>query len=309
VKEGVVTKAAGNLYSIECLNGDKHICRIKGKLRTFGLKSTNPVAVGDNVVFEHVPGNDFGSIIEIKERKNYIIRKSTNLSKQYHIIAANVDQAVLVVTIFEPETSTDFIDRYLVSAEAFRIPVIIVFNKFDLYVDAALEKFNNLFGLYKKIGYCCIETSTINGLNLSVVRELLKDKTTVINGNSGTGKSTIINSIYPGLGLKIGNISTYHKTGMHTTSYSEMFKADGGGYIIDTPGIKAFGLSDFYKEELYHFFPEIFKISNNCKFYNCAHIHEPGCAVLKAVEDGTIAQSRYHSYFNLFHDENKKHRL
>ncbi len=309
MKEGIVTKATGNLYSVEDLEGIKYSCRIKGKLRTYGLKSTNPVAVGDNVIFEYSKENDIGYIIDIKERKNYIIRKSTNLSKQYHIIAANIDQAVLTVTIVEPETNTDFIDRYLVSAEAFRIPVIIIFNKFDLYNGTILEKFNSLFTLYKKIGYYCIETSTINGLNLSIVKELLKDKITVINGNSGTGKSTIINSIYPGLDLKIGNISYYHKTGMHTTSYSEMFKIREGGYIIDTPGIKAFGLSDFYKEELYHFFPEIFKISNNCRFYNCTHIHEPGCFVLKAVDDGIISESRYKSYFNLFYDENKKHRI
>jgi ribosome biogenesis GTPase len=309
MQEGLVIKAAGNLYSVEDLGGIKHNCRIKGKLRTYGLKSTNPVAVGDIVFFEYMQENDVGSIIEIKERKNYIIRRSTNLSKQYHIIAANVDQAILVVTIIEPETNSDFIDRYLVSAEAFRIPVIIVFNKFDLYSGAVLEKFNDLFALYKKIGYYCIETSTIDGRNLSIVRELLKDKISVINGNSGTGKSTLINSIYPGFDLKIGNISFYHKTGMHTTSYSEMFKIKEGGYIIDTPGIKAFGLSDFFKEELYHFFPEIFKISNSCKFYNCTHIHEPGCSVIKAVDEGIVSKSRYRSYSNLFYDENKKHRL
>ena len=178
-----------------------------------------------------------------------------------------------------------------------------------MYKGNVLEKFNEFYTLYKNIGYYCIETSTIDDLNLSIIRELLKDKVTVINGNSGTGKSTLINTIYPGLDLKIGNISQYHKTGMHTTSFSEMFKISDKGYIIDTPGIKAFGLSEFYKEELYHFFPEIFKISKNCKFYNCTHIHEPGCSVIKAVENGIISNSRYRSYFNLFHDKNKKHRL
>jgi len=304
--KGVVTKVVGNIFSVKKENGEILECRIKGKLRILDIKSTNPVTVGDIVMFTE--SDDLGVIYEIEERKNYIIRKSTNLSKQSHVIAANVDQALLIVTLKEPETKTDFIDRYLASAEAFRIPVIIAFNKFDLYEEKTLDEFKLLKRIYEDIGYKCVETSTVKGLNLEIIVNILKNKITVINGNSGVGKSSLIRAIDSSLQVKIGKISEYHKTGMHTTSFSEMFDLSFGGSIIDTPGIKGFGLIDFEKEELYHFFPEIFKMADECKFYNCTHIHEPGCQVIKAVENGIIAYSRYTSYFNIFNDGNAKYR-
>lgn len=308
MKDGIIIKVVSNLCTVMDQKGNSFNCRLKGKLRVKDSKSTNPISVGDRVLFEFFDGYEIGVIVQIRDRKNYIIRKSTNLSKQYHIIAANVDQALLMVTLKEPETSTDFIDRYLVSAEAFNIPVIIVFNKLDLYTKETLEKLKLLKKLYNEIGYDCIEISLLFKENLGGITNLLKGKITVINGNSGVGKSLLIKNIAPDLSIKIGEISSYHKSGVHTTSYSEMYKIGADSYIIDTPGIKAFGLIDFYKEELYHYFPEIFKIASECKFYNCRHIHEPGCAVLKALEQGSISTSRYNSYFNLFHDENEKYR-
>jgi ribosome biogenesis GTPase / thiamine phosphate phosphatase len=308
MKEGTVIKVAGTLYKVIDSESSVINCRIKGKLRIKDLKSTNPVTVGDKVLYDLLKNNE-GVIIEIMDRKNYIIRKSTNWSKQYHIIAANVDQAFLIATLKEPETNTDFIDRYLVTAKAFSIPVVIVFNKYDLYDNGFKSRLSKLMKLYIDIGYFCIETSALTGKNMIKLAELLKDKITVLNSNSGVGKSMLIKSIDPDINLKINEISHYHKTGIHTTTYSEMYKIKTGGYLIDTPGIKGFGLIDFYKEELYHYFPEFFEISNKCKFYNCTHIHEPDCAVIQAVEIGKIAQSRYESYFNLFHDDNKKYRI
>lgn len=309
MKEGTIVKITGNLYKVMDISGDIVNCRVKGKLRIKDLKSTNPVAVGDKVMYNFSDDYKEGIITDIKDRKNYIIRKSTNWSKQYHVIAANIDQSFLIVTLTEPEVKIDFVDRYLVTAEAFSIPAIIIFNKIDLYDNETKSKLLDLEKLYTDIGYFCIETSALTGENIEKLKELLKGKITLMNGNSGVGKSTIIRSIDPGINLKINEISHYHKTGIHTTTYSEMYKISTGGYIIDTPGIKGFGLFDFYKEELYHYFPEIFKISIECKFYNCTHIHEPGCAVLKAVEFGSIALSRYDSYFKLFHDENRKYRM
>ena len=306
MEKGVVTKVVGNIFSVKRSNGEILESRIKGKLRMLDIKSTNPATVGDIVLFTESDG--VGAIQEIEDRKNYIIRKSTNLSKQSHIIAANVDQALLIVTLKEPETKTDFIDRYLASAEAFSIPVIIAFNKFDLYTHETLNEYKQLKQVYEGVGYKCIETSAKTGFNLVGLTNILRDKITVINGNSGVGKSSLITAIDSSLQLKIGKISDYHKTGMHTTSFSEMFGLSFGGSIIDTPGIKGFGLIDFEKEELYHFFPEIFKTAENCKFYNCMHIHEPGCAVVKAVEEGNIATTRYISYFNIFIDGNAKYR-
>jgi ribosome biogenesis GTPase len=306
MNKGLVLKAAGSLYSVKDSEGNIYECKIKGKLRTKDLKSTNPVTVGDIVFFDTT--NEIGSIQEIQDRKNYIIRKSTNLSKQHHIIAANIDQAILIVTLKEPETNTDFIDRYLVSAEAFNIPVILVFNKIDLLSGSNIEYLKYLKNLYSGIGYKCLETSVNENINLDKLIPILQNKITVINGNSGVGKSTLINAIDPDFNLKMGKISDYHQTGMHTTSFSEMFELKFGGYIIDTPGIKAFGLIDFFKEELYHYFPEIFKIAENCKFYNCTHIHEPGCEVIKAMNEGKIALTRYTSYYNIFCDENTKYR-
>jgi ribosome biogenesis GTPase len=307
--EGVVTKVTGNQYTVIDSNGEYYNCVAKGKLKIRGLKSTNPITVGDKVNFDLPEKYETGQIFEIQDRKNYIIRRSTNLSRQFHIIAANVDQAILVVTIIEPETNTDFIDRYLVSAEAFSIPVIIVFNKIDLYKNKVLDKFREFENIYNSIGYKTLAVSAIEGLNIDKFKDLFYGKISVINGNSGVGKSFLIKKIAPDQNIKVGEISSFHKTGMHTTSFSEMFFIGNKSYIIDTPGIKGFGLIDFYKEELYHYFPEIFKISSNCKFHNCTHIHEPDCAVIDAVKEGKIPLSRYTSYFNMFHDENEKYRL
>ena len=306
--EGIVIKAAGNLYKVK-YGIDQYIdCRIKGKLRVLDLKSTNPVTVGDHVLFELDSRAEVGAIFEVMERKNYIIRKSTNLSRQFHVIAANVDQALLIVALKDPETNTDFIDRYLAAAEAFRIPVVIIFNKTDLYTGVYKEKLDELTKLYSGIGYTCLHTSVAKNLNIDAFGQLLKGKISVVNGNSGVGKSSLINAVDSSFDLKIGEISDYHKSGKHTTSYSEMFTLKNDSYIIDTPGIKGFGLFDLYKEELYHFFPEIFKLSADCKFYNCTHIHEPHCAIIRAVDTGEIALSRYTSYFNIYNDDNKKHR-
>lgn len=305
--EGIVIKAVGNLYKVKT-DDRVYECRIKGKLRTLDIKSTNPVTVGDKVRFELDSRSDVAGIIEILDRKNYIVRKSPNLSRQYQIIAANIDQALLIVTLREPETNLDFIDRYLVAAESFRIPVIIIFNKVDLYTESDLIKLHELESIYNDIGYKTFRCSVVQNLYVDLIRNILKDKVSVINGNSGVGKSSLVKAIDPVIELKIGSISDYHKSGMHTTSFSEMFELSEGGYIIDTPGIKGFGLYQFYKEELFHYFPEIFEISSNCKFYNCTHIHEPGCAVIAAVNEGAIAFSRYTSYFNLFNDSEEKYR-
>jgi len=308
LKEGLVVKVSGNLCIVLDSAGKSYSCRIEGKLRIKEFKSTNPIVVGDKIVFEFHDNYDVGIVKEIKDRKNYIIRKSTNLSKKYHIIAANVDQAFLIVTLKDPVTNIEFIDRFLVSAEAYRIPVIIIFNKIDLYDSKTFEELLKLRKIYDDIGYNCIEISALLGINMDILMKHINSKITVINGNSGVGKSQLIKSINPSLNIKIRDISSFHKSGVHTTTYNEMYKIGTDGFLIDTPGIKGFGLIDFYKEELYHYFPEIFAFSKNCKYYNCTHIHEPGCAVLKAIDKGEIAISRYTSYFNLFFDANEKYR-
>jgi ribosome biogenesis GTPase / thiamine phosphate phosphatase len=308
LKEGLVTKIAGNIYTVIDSEDHSFKCRIKGQLRIMDLKSTNPVAVGDEVLFEFMEEYGIGTINEIKERKNYIIRKSTNLSKQYQIIVANIDQSLLMVTLKDPVTNIEFIDRFLVSAEAYRIPVIIVFNKIDIYDTKQLNELKKLKKIYNKIGYNCIDISALNSINIDILIKLVRDKITVINGNSGVGKSMLISKIIPGINIKIGEISSYHKAGVHTTSYNEMYRINPNGYLIDTPGIKGFGLIDFYKEEIYHYFPEIFTFSKECRFNNCTHIHEPECAVLRALEKGEIAVSRYRSYYNLFYDSQSKYR-
>lgn len=306
--EGIVTKATGNIYTVRINKNMQVNCVIKGNLRIKGFKATNPVSVGDKVKIIIPADSDKGLILEIIERKNYIIRKSINLSKQYHIIAANVDQALLIVTLAEPQTSTEFIDRYLVICEAFRIPCVIVFNKIDLYQDTLKEKFIELYDIYSKIGYTCIATSVTQNINLDYFKQHILNKISVLSGHSGVGKSSLINAIVPELNIKIGDISDYHKTGMHTTSFSQMYEIFENSFIIDTPGIKGFGLVDIEKCELYHFFPEIFKVSTGCKFNNCTHIHEPACAVVESVKSGNIAVSRYNSYLNMYFDENEKYR-
>lgn len=311
LKKGLVIKTTGTWYTVEEENGENFDCKVKGNFRIKGIKSTNPVAVGDRVIFtfqkdlKSPTDMPAGWITGIEDRKNYIVRRSPNLSKQSHIIAANIDQAILVVTISWPVTTTTFIDRYLASAEAYRIPVLLVFNKTDLYTEAETLKMNKLISMYSKIGYSCIATSASKKLGIDEFKNELKGKTNVINGHSGVGKSTLINLIEPGLNLKTSKISEMHKTGKHTTAYSAMYKLTFGGYIIDTPGIKGFGMLDMEAWEISHYFPEIFKISKKCQYNNCSHTHEPGCAVKKELEAGEIAQSRFISYLGLLEGEDK----
>ncbi|RPH28502.1 MAG: ribosome small subunit-dependent GTPase A [Bacteroidales bacterium] len=307
MKSGLVFKTTGSRYTIQDDTGATYFCTIRGKLRLKGVKTTNPITVGDIVDFEVEDGNT-GTINRVHDRKNYIIRRSTNLSRESHIIAANLDQTLLIVTVDFPETQVAFIDRYLVTAEAYSVPTILIFNKIDLYNDELNEKLNQYIAIYEKIGYQCIKVSAKTEENITELKRILSNKVSLISGNSGVGKSTLINKIEPNLDLKTEIISAYHLTGKHTTTFSEMFELSFGGYIIDTPGIKGFGLIDIDKNELYHYFPEIFKISKGCKFNNCTHIHEPDCAVIKAVDTGAINPSRYISYLSIFDDENDKYR-
>lgn len=311
MKKGIVIKSTGSWYTVETENGEKFECKIKGKFRIKDIKSTNPIAVGDKVEFTvQLSTNDdkeqnIGLISGIEERKNYIIRRSQNLSKQSHIIAANIDQAVLVVTLFYPVTTTTFIDRYLASAEAYRIPVLIVFNKNDRLTDDQKTALNSIIDIYTKIGYTCITTSATTLIGIENLKDALKNKINVVNGHSGVGKSTLINILEPGLSLKTMDISDFHNTGKHTTTFTTLYKLSFGGYIIDTPGIKAFGMLEMEAWEISHYFPEIFKISANCQYKNCSHTHEPGCAVKVAVEKNEIAQSRFISYLGLLEADDK----
>ena len=299
---GLVIKNTGSWYTVKTDSNQLVECKIKANFRLKGIRSTNPVAVGDRVsITPNQEGTAF--ITSIEDRKNYIIRKSSNLSKQSHIIAANVDQAFLVVTINRPVTSTTFIDRFLASAEAYRVPVVLLFNKTDALEDEEREYQQMMIDLYETVGYQCLAISAANGSGMDKVRELLAGKTTVLSGNSGVGKSTLINSLLPDVQLKTAEISDAHNAGTHTTTFSEMLELPEGGYIIDTPGIKGFGTFDIEPEELTSYFKEIFHFSKDCRFNNCTHTHEPGCAVLKAVEEHYIAQSRYLSYLNMLEDK------
>ena len=304
--KGIVVKSTGSWYSVRMDSGEVMECRIKGKFRMKGIKTTNPVAVGDVVEVEVNP--DGAVINRIEDRKNYIIRKSTNLSKEAHIIAANVDQAVLVVTVNHPVTSTVFIDRFLATAEAYNIPAVLVFNKIDLYGEEDRAMLGGLMAIYRKIGYPCYPVSAVTGENVDEVKVLLKDKVTLLSGMSGVGKSSLINRIEPGLGLKVAAISDAHDSGKHTTTFAEMFPLSEGGFIIDTPGLRSFGMIDMKKEELSHFFPEIFAKAEGCRFYNCSHTHEPGCAVMEAVENDEISESRYASYLSMMEESGEKYR-
>ena len=300
--KGLVIRNTGSWYVVKTDSGLSVECKIKGNFRLKGIRSTNPVAVGDRVQISGTEsGNSF--ITEIEDRKNYIIRRASNLSKQSHIIAANLDLCLLVVTVNYPETSTTFIDRFLASAEAYRVPVSIVFNKVDRYTEDELRYLEGLINLYNNIGYTCYKVSALTGEGIDEIRNLLKNRITLFSGHSGVGKSTLINAILPEQHQKTSEISAAHNKGMHTTTFSEMFPVEGNGYIIDTPGIKGFGTFDMKDEEVGHYFKEIFKFSAECKYGDCTHRHEPGCAVRQAVADHYISESRYASYLNILEDK------
>lgn len=303
--KGVVIKNTGSCYVVKCDDGNEVNCRIKGSFRIRGIRTTNPVAVGDHVTISSLTPDGTAYITNIDERRNYIIRRASNLSKESHIIAANIDLAFLIVTIKEPETSTTFIDRFLATAEAYGIRAVIVINKTDLLDEEELQYAEAMRYLYSSIGYDVImmsATSDDAARGINSILQLATGRISLFSGNSGVGKSTIINLLIPGAGLKVGSISATHHTGMHTTTFSEMFPLPAGGYIIDTPGIKGFGTIDFDKSQVAHYFPEIFRIAADCRYYNCTHTHEPGCAVRQAVEDALISQSRYTSYLSILED-------
>jgi ribosome biogenesis GTPase len=306
--KGTIIKSTGSQYLVK-IQDDKVIpCSIRGKFRIKGIRATNPVAVGDHVGFEWLEDGTGGIITTIKERSNYIIRKSSNLSKEYQLLATNVDLAWLMISMTLPRTLTPFIDRFLVSAEAYRIPVIILFNKTDLYGDSEQAEMDHMKSVYTDIGYSCMQMSLQTREGVKEVKKEMTGKVNVISGNSGVGKSTLINVLDPSIRLKIGEISDYHKTGKHTTTFSEMFELASGIRIIDTPGIRGFGTIDIVPEELSHFFPEIFRGSKLCKYHNCLHLHEPDCAVKAEVENGTISEFRYINYLMMMEEEDGKYR-
>ena len=308
--EGTVYKSTGSWYYVKAEDGSFIDCRIKGKFRIQGIKSTNPVAVGDVVEFDvqDKAGEEVGVITDIHKRKNYIVRKSVNLSKRTHIIAANVDLAFMLVTIKNPITFTDFIDRFLVTCEAYHVTPILVFNKIDQYTEEELIQVRELIALYADIGYQSIEVSAATGKNVAELREMIKGKASIFSGHSGVGKSTLVNALEPGLDLKTAEISLQHKQGQHTTTFAEMFDLSFSGQIIDTPGIKGFGIVDMENSEIGNYFPEFFAIKGDCKFHNCLHLDEPKCAVKQAVEEGTVAWSRYKSYLQIIQGEEENYR-
>jgi ribosome biogenesis GTPase len=302
--KGVVIKSTGSWYSVLSGKGTTIECRIKGVFRIKGIKTTNPIAVGDNVEFD-LEADGRGVIHAIEDRRNYIIRKSINLSKQSHIIAANIDQALLIVTLAFPRTSPGFIDRFLLTAEAYHIPVNIIFNKLDLFEknEDQMKELNDFISIYEKIGYKCFKVSAIKNKDVELIKNLTKDKTTLVAGHSGVGKSTLVNAMDSDLNLKTGEISDVHNKGKHTTTFAEMHPLSYGGFIIDTPGIKELGLVDMEKEEISDYFPEMRALRNDCKFNNCLHLNEPKCAVIEAVKKGEIAASRYSSYIGIMSGE------
>ena len=307
--KGRVIKNTGNTYLVRTAKGNDFVCKTKGNFRLKDIRSTSPVVVGD-VVFMDVNHDGTAFITDIEERKNYIVRKASNLSKHAHILAANIDLAILCITVRYPETTTVFIDRFLVTAEAYSVPVVLLFNKIDLYNEEDVDYLDGLIRLYSVIGYRCVKTSLVTGEGLQEIKETTKEKIILLAGHSGVGKSSIINALKDENVQKVGKISDYHHKGMHTTTYSEMIELNNKGFIIDTPGIKGFGTIDMIPAEVSHYFPEIFKTSQHCRYYNCLHLNEPGCAVQKAMEDHYISESRYHSYLNILEDINDgKYRL
>lgn len=306
--KGTILKSTGSSYRVLLDKGNVIDCSVKGRLRIKELRTTNPIAVGDNVLVELDNKNNTGIITEVLDRKNYILRKATNLSKHSQIIAANIDQVFLMITIILPETPVEFIDRFLITAEAYRVPAKIIINKTDLYGEDEIARMMYLESLYSKIGYECIRLSLKDMTNLDVLKQLMKDKTSLISGNSGVGKTTLLNLFDPGLNLKTAEISDYHKQGKHITTFPEMHKMPFGGYVIDTPGIRGFGVVDMERNEIYHFFREIFIFAKDCRFNNCLHLDEPDCAVRKAVEKGDIDFLRYKSYLNIMDGDEGKYR-
>ncbi len=308
LEKGIVLKSTGSRYKVLCDDGIILECSVKGKLRIKELRTTNPLAVGDAVLFEIDNRSSSGIITEVLDRRNWILRRASNLSKQSQIIAANIDQVFLMTTIILPETPVEFIDRFLITAEAYRVPARIIINKTDLYGEEELKKMNYLESMYTKIGYECIKLTLFDEPNLDTIIQLLQGKISLISGYSGVGKTTLLNHLNPSLNLKTAAISDYHKQGKHITTFPEMHQMPFGGFVIDTPGIRGFGVVDMERNEIYHFFREIFKISENCRFNNCLHLDEPGCAVREAVEKGEIDFLRYKSYLNIMEGDDRKYR-
>lgn len=308
MQTGLVIKTTGSWHTVRTSEGQRVKCKVKGRFRITGIRTTNPVAVGDYVDFEDSGDDGFGSIINIHPRRNYIIRKAINLSRESHIIGANLDFAWLIATLRDPVTFSLFIDRYLVTAEAYQVPAGLIFNKWDIYNDDEKKKLQQWKDIYEKAGYPGIITSTKTGEGISELKEAVRGRLSVFSGNSGVGKSSLINKLDPDLNLKTDIISESHRSGKHTTTYSEMLEIEGGGNIIDTPGISGFGTIDIEKNELYHFFPEIFRASAACQFHNCTHFHEPGCAVREAVIKGEISEMRYGNYLSMLDEKPGKYR-
>lgn len=304
-QEGLVIRNTGSWYVVLTDCGQTFECKVKGNFRLKGIRSTNPVAVGDRVRITPGADGETALIVEIADRRNYIIRRASNLSKQSHIIAANIDQAALLITVSYPEVSTTFIDRFLASAEAYRIPVLLLFNKIDLCSPDELRYMEAVYHLYSSLGYNCLRISAKQGIGLEDVCSCLSGKTTLLSGNSGVGKSTLLNALLPDAGARTAEISVAHQTGMHTTTFSQMFFLPHGGALIDTPGIKGFGTFDMERTEVAHYFREIFQTGQECRFADCTHTHEPGCAVIRAVKESRIAQSRYTSYLSMLEDKDE----
>ena len=304
--KGLVYKSTGSWYKVRSHKGNFIVCRLKGKLRIKGLKVTNPVSVGDIVEIEMEKGKETGLISKIDTRKNYLIRKSVNLSKQYHIIASNIDQAVLVATVTQPNTLNEFIDRFLVSVTAYNIPAVILVNKLDVYEDEHLNRLADWNSIYTNAGYTILPISVDKEINLDKVKKLFKGKTTVLSGNSGVGKSSLLKKLLPNEEIAVKEISEMHQQGVHTTTFAEMYDLPSGGHLIDTPGIRGIGVVDIEPKELSNYFPEFLKLKPFCKFNNCVHINEPNCAVKKALDEGEIALSRYNSYLSIFNNDQEE---